>query len=479
MSTTPDALDRFGVWLAERTNPIVVKEVRQGLRQRLFVVFFTLMLVSCVVISLIAFAASDGNEPRAGQVTFGAYFFSLGAVEFFIIPYSAYRSMAREREDETWVLLTLTGLGPRRILAGKILSFVLQGFLYMSAAAPFLIFSYFLNGIDLPTILVVLLLTSAFHVFLVSVLVSAATLAEARITRALMHFVVLGGLLQAVGGGIGMGIVLTELTKSWSFSSLETIAALAAVYFFVTTALLLFEAAASRLSLSTEPYAKGPRLAFLSQVVAIAGFFAWAALVDGRSPLLAVGAVVLAAYLAFFGTAISADLDGMSKVHWSSAAARWNLLKPGALRGYVLTLLCLLAALVLALVPWVLEPAGFTDEEVVPVASLAVLYIASYLAASHVLARVLPGPPSQVGVLARLMALMLATLGTGVPPLLGAFADDPAMPVLNVFNPIIGLVIVGQGKETGIILGVNAVVAVVLTLTALVLLRVRDKEPLT
>lgn len=476
MSARPDLLDRFGVWLAEWANPIVVKEVRQGLRQRLFVVFFTLMLVSCVVISLVAFAASDGNEPRAGQFTFSAYFFALGAVEFFIIPYSAYRSMAREREDETWVLLTLTGLGPRRILAGKILSFVLQGFLYMSAAAPFLIFSYFLNGIDLPTILVVLLLSSAFHIFLVAVLVSAATLAEARITRALLHFVVLGGLLQAVGTGIGVGIALTELTKSWSFSNLETVAALAAVYFFVTTALLLFESAASRLSLSTEPYARGPRLAFAAQVVAVAAFFVWAALVDSKVTLVPVGALVLTGYLAFFGTAISADLDGMSKVHWTGGTARWNVLKPGALRGFVLTLLCAAAALALAITPVVLDPG--TDEEVVAVAVLAVLYLLSYLSASHVVARLIPGPASQTGVMARLMALMLVTVGTGVPPLLGAFAEDPAMPLLNIFNPIIGLVNVGNGKASGTILAVNAVVALVLTLTAFVVLRARDKEPL-
>ena len=77
-------------------------------------------------------------------------------VHFFIIPYSAYRSLAREREDETWVLLILTGLGPRRILRGKVASFLVQAGLYASAVGPFLLFSYYLNGIDLPTILLVL-----------------------------------------------------------------------------------------------------------------------------------------------------------------------------------------------------------------------------------------------------------------------------------------------------------------------------------
>ena len=195
----PDAFDRFGERLADRVNPIVVKEVRQGLRTRVFWIFFSLMLVACLFISLFAFAASDGIADRAGQATFIAYFVCLGFVQFFVIPYAAYRSMSREAEDETWVLLTLTGIGPRRILAGKLGSSVLQGMLYASAATPFLLFSYFLNGIDLPTIIVGVVVSMGYQVFLVSVSVSLATLAESRLVRALLHFVLLGVLLQGAG----------------------------------------------------------------------------------------------------------------------------------------------------------------------------------------------------------------------------------------------------------------------------------------
>jgi len=43
---TPDALDVFGARLADRINPIVVKELRQHLRTRTFWVFFSLMLLA-------------------------------------------------------------------------------------------------------------------------------------------------------------------------------------------------------------------------------------------------------------------------------------------------------------------------------------------------------------------------------------------------------------------------------------------------
>src|SRR5262249_1830468 len=145
---------------------------------------------------------------------------SLGLVQYFVIPYSAYRSMAREREEETWVLLTLTGLGPRRILRGKMGSFMLQGILYTSAAAPFLLFSYFLNGIDLVTILCVVVAGVAWQLLLTSICVSMATLAVSRLMAGLLHFVTLGllfqgtwvGLFATVGAVEGMREILASDT---------------------------------------------------------------------------------------------------------------------------------------------------------------------------------------------------------------------------------------------------------------------------
>src|SRR5262249_6978199 len=135
--------------LSDAINPIVVKEVRQGLRTRVFWICFSLMLLACVTIALVAFAsAEEKGVNQDGAYYFFAFFTCLGIAQFFIIPYSAYRSLAREREDETWVLLTLTGLGPRRILRGKFGSYLVQAALYGSAAGPFLLFSYYLNGID-------------------------------------------------------------------------------------------------------------------------------------------------------------------------------------------------------------------------------------------------------------------------------------------------------------------------------------------
>ena len=46
----------FAERLVETVGPIVVKEVRQGLRARVFAIFFGTLLVACLSMALIALA---------------------------------------------------------------------------------------------------------------------------------------------------------------------------------------------------------------------------------------------------------------------------------------------------------------------------------------------------------------------------------------------------------------------------------------
>ncbi|MCU0701304.1 MAG: ABC transporter permease, partial [Myxococcaceae bacterium] len=315
----PDWLDRFGARLADRVNPIVVKELRQHLRTKVFWVFFSLMLLGCLVIAMVASLAADESD-KAGLGSFYAFFVALSGVQHFVIPYTAYRSMAREQEDETWVLLSLTGLGPRRILFGKLTSFVLQGALYASAAAPFMLFSYYLNGIDLPTIAIALTLGAVFQVFLVSVAVSLATLAESRLVRGLLHFVVLGVLAVASSTGIGIAVALAEEAPRKLGDPGFWLALGGGGFALLTTALLLFESAASRLSMPTEPYAAGPRVLFVVQALGGLAVFLGAWVVDGDDDLLMGALVTFSLYVAFVGLFIASDRDSMAKNHWAKHA---------------------------------------------------------------------------------------------------------------------------------------------------------------
>lgn len=475
MSTAaPDAFDRFGERLADTVNPIIVKEVRQGLRTRAFWLFFTLMLVANLFISLIFFATADSFSSNSGRAAFISFFVALGFVQFFVIPYASYRSMAREAEEETWVLLTLTGIGPRRILAGKLGSSVLQGVLYASAAAPFLLFSYFLNGIDLPTIVVGVVLAVGYQVFLVAVSVSMATLAESKLVRALLHFVLLGTLLWGLGFGIGGAAGLSEFAQKISSSSEFWLGALSLLFGVVTTGLLLFEAAAARLSLPTEDYARGPRLTYALQLLGAAGFFFWGWTISGDADVLTAGAVSISVYSTLVGLFVASDRDGMAKIHWAKGG-RWSLLKPGGFRGFVLVLGALFALC-----------AGFAVlafiQNTIHFGALMVLlgapgYALLMLSLPVVIARAIPHPPWQTPAMIRLVFLGLIVLMSGVPPLIGEIVSEADDLFLNALNPVVGLVnLERQARDAVPFLGIVWGAALLAGFSALTSLRKRDLE---
>lgn len=319
----------------DRLNPLVVKEVRQGLRTRIFWACFGLMLLACVVLSLIAYVETrEAAYARHGKGFFFAFFACLGVVHFFIIPYNAYRSLAREREDETWVLLVLTGLGPRRILRGKVTSFLVQASLYASAVGPFLLFSYFLNGIALPNILVVLVLGGMWLVFLTVVGVCAATLADGRLGRAFVHFALLGVLGMALVQGLVAAYATVETGNRMLRDDDFLYGVAVALLLMLTDGWLLFEAAASRLALPTEDYTRGPRRALLAQVLlaALCGVAIWWG--EGRDHTVPeIFGIMGALHLIGVGLFVATDMDGQARP-LRAATRPWSLLRPGAVRGF-------------------------------------------------------------------------------------------------------------------------------------------------
>jgi hypothetical protein len=431
--------------LSEGLNPIVVKELRQGLRTRVFWLSFGAMLLACLVVALVAFAANQNDEfAFDGNKYFLAFFVCLGLVHFFIIPYTAYRSLSREREDETWVLLTLTGLGPRSILRGKLGSFLVQAALYASAATPFMLFSYFLNGIDLPTILVTVALGWAYTLFLTAVAVSAATLAETKLLRAVMHLAVLGMLMGGAALGLGFAAALTEEGARLLDDREVKLAMLAAGWATVSFGALLFEGAAARLSLVTESYAFGPRLVFVLQSLASAviGYFVWDS--DGRkADVSMVLGIIYCVVVVMGGAFLVSDYDGQSR-RQRALTRGFSLFRPGALRGFRLVM----AVLALGVGFWmtlyyasVLGTNTADKDEPLFTFLAGACYVALYLSASLLAGR-LPflrelGPATA----SRLMFVALVFAGSTLPPLVAVLWGARARAARpNLFNPVVGMV---------------------------------------
>ncbi|WP_223638465.1 ABC transporter permease [Corallococcus sp. EGB] len=443
--------DRWEQW-GDRLNPLVVKEVRQGLRTRVFWVSFGLLLAACLVLSLIAFANThDSAYTREGSQYFFSFFICLALVLFGVIPFNAYRSLAREREDETWSLLLLTGLGPRRILLGKVASFLVQAVLYASAVGPFLLFSYFLNGISLPTILMVLLYGATWMVFLTLVSVCAATLADSRMGRAAVRLLLVGALLLSLFQTLTLAFVVTQERGSGFSFDREFFCGLAALlWVLVSNGWLVFEVAVSRLSLVTEDYTRHPRRALVAQVVVtFVGMTAMWWFLDRKDDIPTGMGFLGGLHLIFASLFMGTDVDGQARPLRAGTRV-WSLLKPGALRGFRLSVLLLLgwAAGCSALV-WASQGPTGGARLMMSIGALA-LYGVLYLSVALLLGR-LPGSgrfASPVSV--RLLYILAGVVGAGVPPLLAAFLGlEGRDELLNLLNPVLGTLNFGRYDYSG------------------------------
>jgi hypothetical protein len=134
----------------ERINPILVKEVRQALRGRYFMVIFWLTLVAAMLVGsgVILYEGSDPSE-IAGIRFFSAMLFCLSYAIHLFVPLSAFLSLGGEWDENTHDLLVITNLRPGQIVLGKLLSAGVQVLLFYSALGPFLVFAFLLHGLDL------------------------------------------------------------------------------------------------------------------------------------------------------------------------------------------------------------------------------------------------------------------------------------------------------------------------------------------
>jgi hypothetical protein len=193
-------LDEF----SDRLSPMLVKELRQGLRARTFVVLFLALqaLLAVVLLSAIG-ASSDGTSgPRVSSIIF--FFFSLAAL--IAQPLRGVGALHHEIKGNTIDLMVLTRLGAWRIVLGKWVAIVSQTGLLLTAIIPYLILRYFFGRMDLFAELLLFGL-----VFFASAAFTAITVGLSAIPSILIRgllplavAIYLGGGIMAVSFGNGL-----------------------------------------------------------------------------------------------------------------------------------------------------------------------------------------------------------------------------------------------------------------------------------
>jgi hypothetical protein len=243
-------LIRVGDWL----NPILVKETRQALKSRYFLVVFILLLALCwmATIGAVAMIGPSIYYGASGTTLLWIYSFFLGIWMLIFVPYAAFRSLAAEREDNTYDLMSITTLKPRQIISGKLGSSMAQMMVYFSALTPCLAFTYLLRGVDLPTIIVLLAYTFFFSLGLSMIGLLLATSTQNRVSQVFMSvgFIVLllfacylglAGAYEAIYAGFGFRLL--DSSAFWIITG-------ALGTFYGTTFALAFYAAAGMITFS-------------------------------------------------------------------------------------------------------------------------------------------------------------------------------------------------------------------------------------
>ncbi len=197
---------RLDDWL----NPIVVKELRQAVHGK-FVGAALLLLLVVQLAALGIYIVSNGDFTDRFDAGRSAFMFLLAilmAICLLFVP--AYTSMRLAFERDTNVdLLFVTTIKPSAIVWGKLFAALTITVLIFSACMPFMVFTYWLRGIDLPSIFV--LMAAGFLV--VAVAVQLATfVACLPASRVLKVFLSLLALIVFLQGYIA--------TLTWSYYSL-------------------------------------------------------------------------------------------------------------------------------------------------------------------------------------------------------------------------------------------------------------------
>ena len=360
---TPNWLKRVDSWATragDAVNPILVKETRQALKSRQFVVTFSLLLFASLAWTVVGSLLQMPQiyyMPSAPQMLTG-YYFVLAVPMLMVVPLAAYRSLEGEVDDGTLELLSITSLSPRQIVTGKLASAALQMLLYFVALFPCVAFAYTLRGVDLPTLGLLMGVLILAGLGLTIFALAMAPVSQGRMGQIVSLLATIAILVAAefAIGSFAMDLIQYGILIEGSDLILliaSTIAVLASFLF------ILLMATTAKLTPESENRSTGIRVAILVHlfcVLAVASGFIYK-LTEGlaaQNPYEGAGVVTVATgyfvlFWAIVGSMICAEAPTMTARIRRELPGTfltrllWTWLTPGPATGLIFTAVCLVA----------------------------------------------------------------------------------------------------------------------------------------
>ena len=123
-------------------SPMLVKELRQGMRTNLFTVAF-ILLQTVMILSLLA----GLSDPGSSEVD-GFFWFFIVVILLVVQPLRGFNALSAEYQLNTMDLIQLTKLNGWRITLGKWTALNAQTLLFLTGVLPYLVMRYFLGNVN-------------------------------------------------------------------------------------------------------------------------------------------------------------------------------------------------------------------------------------------------------------------------------------------------------------------------------------------
>lgn len=428
--------DRVVSSIGDRLNPILVKETRQALKSRQFTISFWLVLAFAVGWSFVGITLQLPQIyylPSGAQMLVG-YFIILCIPLLLVVPFSAYRSLATEREDGTYELLSITSLSARQIVTGKLGSALVQIMVYYAALAPCIGFTYLLRGLDIGTIFILLIGT-----FLVSVLLSTIGLvfAGAAGSRQWQSLTSVFLLLLLLAGGWSWCLLMIQMVTQGGGEIYQrdfvTGVGFALTMYATFMAMFIFLAAAQN-SFVTDNRSTKLRITMLVQQLCLAGWMTYLWLDKREFGFLGMLPIISGIGWVIYGALMTGEVAELSprarrdlpQSFFGRAFLTW--FNPGPSTGYCLAILTYLAVVLYTVLMNVLantEPDLSHDLiDTVPYCAMLWFYATIYLGLGR-LAILGLRRLSDFGLAAAVMIhVLIMVAGCALPYFLGFWQND-------------------------------------------------------
>jgi hypothetical protein len=136
--------------LPDWLSPSLVKELRQGLRSKIFVFVFLWVQGSMSILLVIeTMVAGGGREPKTMGICEGAFWLNVGLMLAVLLPFRGLSSGTEELRPSSLDLQRLTGAEPGQVVMAKWMALLGLSFIVVMSLLPFALLRYNFGGREL------------------------------------------------------------------------------------------------------------------------------------------------------------------------------------------------------------------------------------------------------------------------------------------------------------------------------------------